>query len=73
MKVSRLLRKHSSMNPLLFIGLEPPSDEELVTLYQKFLTSVHVSTTSKQYALVSLAKLSTRVPDKNGLVNILIK
>uniref|UniRef100_T1GMK0 Clathrin/coatomer adaptor adaptin-like N-terminal domain-containing protein n=1 Tax=Megaselia scalaris TaxID=36166 RepID=T1GMK0_MEGSC len=40
-------------------GFEPPSEEELIALYQKFLTSVHVSITSKQYALVSLAKLST--------------
>lgn len=51
-------------NSILFKGLEPPSDIELIGLYQKFLSSVHVSTTSKQYALVSLAKLSTRMTNR---------
>ncbi|KAL5277957.1 AP1G1 family protein [Megaselia abdita] len=54
-------------------GLEPPSDDELIGLFQKFLTSVHVSTTSKQYALVSLAKLSTRINNRNDDILYLIK
>uniref|UniRef100_A0A1I8NYS3 AP-1 complex subunit gamma n=1 Tax=Stomoxys calcitrans TaxID=35570 RepID=A0A1I8NYS3_STOCA len=40
---------------------ERPSESELIAMYHKFLTSAQVSTTSKQYALVSLAKLSTRL------------
>ncbi|BFG00444.1 AP-1 complex subunit gamma-1 [Drosophila madeirensis] len=40
---------------------ERPSESDLIAMYHKFLTSAQVSTTSKQYALVSLAKLSTRL------------
>ncbi|KAL9879042.1 AP-1 complex subunit gamma-1 isoform X2 [Glossina fuscipes] len=40
---------------------ERPTESELIAMYHKFLTSAQVSITSKQYALVSLAKLSTRL------------
>lgn len=40
---------------------ERPSESDLIGLYHKFLTSAQVSITSKQYALVSLVKLSTRL------------
>ncbi|TMW51599.1 hypothetical protein DOY81_003326 [Sarcophaga bullata] len=40
---------------------ERPSESELIAMFHKFLTSAQVSITSKQYALVSLAKLSTRL------------
>lgn len=41
-----------------------PAEGELVELYQKLLWSTSVSTASKQYTLVSLAKLSTRIHSK---------
>ncbi|XP_067641530.1 AP-1 complex subunit gamma-1 isoform X2 [Eurosta solidaginis] len=40
---------------------ERPSESDLIAMYHKFLTSAQVSICSKQYALVSLAKLSTRL------------
>ncbi|XP_069966290.1 AP-1 complex subunit gamma-1 isoform X7 [Bactrocera oleae] len=40
---------------------ERPSESDLIAMFHKFLTSAQVSITSKQYALVSLAKLSTRL------------
>ncbi|XP_036318393.1 AP-1 complex subunit gamma-1 isoform X4 [Rhagoletis pomonella] len=40
---------------------ERPSESDLIIMYHKYLTSAQVSITSKQYALVSLAKLSTRL------------
>ncbi|XP_032594390.1 AP-1 complex subunit gamma-1 isoform X2 [Drosophila grimshawi] len=40
---------------------ERPTESDLIAVYHKFLTSAQVSTTSKQYALISLAKLSTRL------------
>lgn len=50
------------INLLYFcLDYERPSEGELIAMYHKFLTSAQVSTTSKQYALVSLAKLSTRL------------
>ncbi|KAH8386257.1 hypothetical protein KR009_006974, partial [Drosophila setifemur] len=42
---------------------ERPTESDLIAVYHKFLTSAQVSTTSKQYALVSLAKLSTRLQE----------
>ncbi|XP_055633940.1 AP-1 complex subunit gamma-1-like isoform X2 [Toxorhynchites rutilus septentrionalis] len=45
--------------------VEIPAESELVDLYQKLLWSTSVSITSKQYALVSLAKLSTRIHSKD--------
>ncbi|XP_058453212.1 AP-1 complex subunit gamma-1 isoform X1 [Malaya genurostris] len=44
--------------------VEIPAESELVELYQKLLWGTPVSTTSKQYALISLAKLSTRIQSK---------
>ncbi|XP_065076790.1 AP-1 complex subunit gamma-1 isoform X2 [Ochlerotatus camptorhynchus] len=44
--------------------VEIPAESELVELYQKLLWTTSVSTASKQYALVSLAKLSTRIHSK---------
>lgn len=44
-----------------FLEFERPSESELIAMFHKFLTSAQVSITSKQYALVSLAKLSTRL------------
>ncbi|XP_055845117.1 AP-1 complex subunit gamma-1 isoform X1 [Episyrphus balteatus] len=41
--------------------IERPTEADIIALYHKFLTSAQVSTTSKQYALVALAKLSTRL------------
>ncbi|XP_004529572.1 AP-1 complex subunit gamma-1 isoform X2 [Ceratitis capitata] len=40
---------------------ERPNESDLIAMFHKFLTSAQVSITSKQYALVSLAKLSTRL------------
>ncbi|XP_055539246.1 AP-1 complex subunit gamma-1 isoform X5 [Wyeomyia smithii] len=45
----------------LLLSSERLEESDLVDLYQKLLWSTSVSTTSKQYALVSLAKLSTRI------------
>ncbi|XP_039453571.1 AP-1 complex subunit gamma-1 isoform X5 [Culex pipiens pallens] len=45
----------------LMLSSERIEESELVDLYQKLLWTTSVSTSSKQYALVSLAKLSTRI------------
>ncbi|XP_055613993.1 AP-1 complex subunit gamma-1 isoform X2 [Uranotaenia lowii] len=44
--------------------VEIPPENELIDLYQKLLWSTSVSTTSKQYTLISLVKLSTRIQSK---------
>ncbi|KFB45223.1 AGAP008251-PA-like protein [Anopheles sinensis] len=44
--------------------VELPAEHQLVDIYQRLLWSTSVSTTTKQYALVSLAKLSTRIRSK---------
>ncbi|XP_049281427.1 AP-1 complex subunit gamma-1 isoform X2 [Anopheles funestus] len=44
--------------------VELPAEHQLVDVYQRLLWSTSVSTTTKQYALVSLAKLSTRIRSK---------
>ncbi|XP_041780469.1 AP-1 complex subunit gamma-1 isoform X2 [Anopheles merus] len=44
--------------------VEIPAEHQLVDIYQRLLWSTSVSTTTKQYALVSLAKLSTRIRTK---------
>lgn len=41
--------------------LPRPIESELIEVYQKLLWSTQVNTTSKQYTLISLAKLSTRL------------
>ncbi|KXJ79784.1 hypothetical protein RP20_CCG027692 [Aedes albopictus] len=48
----------------LVLSSERIEESELVELYQKLLWSTSVSTASKQYTLVSLAKLSTRINSK---------
>uniref|UniRef100_U5EPQ6 AP-1 complex subunit gamma n=1 Tax=Corethrella appendiculata TaxID=1370023 RepID=U5EPQ6_9DIPT len=44
--------------------IHPPNESEIVDFYQKLLWSPSVSVITKQYALVSLAKLSTRISSK---------
>lgn len=38
-----------------------PTEEEIIEFYQKLLWSSQVSVTTKQYTLISLIKLSTRL------------
>lgn len=52
---------------------EKPTEADIIALYQKFLTSAQVSTTSKQYALVALAKLSTRLHQCQDEIQSLIQ
>lgn len=52
---------------------EKPSETELIALYHKFLSSAQVSTTSKQYALVSLMKLSTRIQSGQEEIKTIIE
>lgn len=52
---------------------ERPTEADIIALYQKFLTSAQVSTTSKQYALVALAKLSTRLHQCQDEIQSLIQ
>lgn len=42
-----------------------PSENDIIDMYQRLLASPQVSTTSKQYVLLSLVKLSTRL--RSGL------
>ncbi|XP_049534519.1 AP-1 complex subunit gamma-1 isoform X1 [Anopheles darlingi] len=44
--------------------VEIPAEHQLVDIYQRLLWSTSVTTATKQYALVSLAKLSTRIRSK---------
>lgn len=44
-------------------GGRPPTEEEVIDLYQKLLWSPQNTVTTKQYALMSLTKLSTRFND----------
>lgn len=39
---------------------KPPTEDEVIDLYQKLLWSPQNTVTTKQYALMSLTKLSTR-------------
>uniref|UniRef100_A0A182W6S3 AP-1 complex subunit gamma n=1 Tax=Anopheles minimus TaxID=112268 RepID=A0A182W6S3_9DIPT len=48
----------------LVLSSERIEEHQLVDTYQRLLWSTSVSTTTKQYALVSLAKLSTRIRTK---------
>ncbi|EFA09960.1 AP-1 complex subunit gamma-1 isoform X2 [Tribolium castaneum] len=41
-------------------GITPPTEEQVIELYQKLLWSPQNTTVTKQYALMSLTKLSTR-------------
>lgn len=44
-----------------FNNLDNPTEQEVIDLYHKLLWSTQVTTTTKQYTLVSLIKLSTRL------------
>ena len=46
-------------------NVTPPTEDEVIDLYQKLLWSPQNSTTTKQYALMSLTKLSTRFTATN--------
>uniref|UniRef100_A0A182TXK0 AP-1 complex subunit gamma n=1 Tax=Anopheles melas TaxID=34690 RepID=A0A182TXK0_9DIPT len=48
----------------LLLSSERIEEHQLVDIYQRLLWSTSVSTTTKQYALVSLVKLSTRIRTK---------
>lgn len=41
-------------------GKQPPTEEEVIDVYQRLLWSPQNTVTTKQYALMSLTKLSTR-------------
>lgn len=48
---------------VIVIDLDPdtPTEQCIIDMYQKLLWSTQASNTSKQYILVSLVKLSTRL------------
>lgn len=46
---------------LLLNNLDNPTEQDVIDLYHKLLWSTQVTTTTKQYTLVSLIKLSTRL------------
>lgn len=46
-------------------NVAPPTEEEVIELYQKLLWSPQNSNVTKQYALMSLTKLSTRFTATN--------
>ncbi|XP_063707447.1 AP-1 complex subunit gamma-1 isoform X3 [Culicoides brevitarsis] len=53
--------------------LDRPTETDLLDFYQKVLWSPQVSTISKQYALMSLAKLSTRLnPCPNEIQSMIV-
>lgn len=41
-------------------NLQPPTEEDVIDVYQRLLWTPQNSATTKQYALMSLTKLSTR-------------
>lgn len=41
-------------------GMSPPTEEDVIDVYQRLLWSPQNTVTTKQYALLSLTKLSTR-------------
>lgn len=41
-------------------GTAPPAEEDVIDIYQRVLWSPQSTPTTKQYALMSLTKLSTR-------------
>lgn len=55
------------------LELDRPTETDLLDFYQKILWSPQVSTISKQYALMSLAKLSTRLnPCPNEIQSMIV-
>jgi AP-1 complex subunit gamma-1 len=53
-------------------GVVPPTEEQVIDLYQKLLWSPQNTTTTKQYALMSLTKLSTRFTSTNNKIQQII-
>lgn len=56
--------------PDLEVG--PVSEAAVVSWYQKIIWSINISVVTKQYALVSLVKLSTRFPDNTTSIQQMI-
>lgn len=46
-------------------SIQPPNEDDVVDLYQRLLWSPQNSSTTKQYTLMSLMKLSTRFNNTN--------
>lgn len=46
-------------------NVPPPNEDDVIDLYQKLLWSPQNTPTTKQYALMSLIKLSTRFNNTN--------
>lgn len=53
-------------------GVGPPTEEEVIDIYQKILWSPQNSATTKQYALMSLTKLSTRFTNTTDKIQQII-
>ncbi|CAH1101285.1 unnamed protein product [Psylliodes chrysocephalus] len=53
-------------------GVFPPTEEQVIELYQKLLWSPQNSVTTKQYTLMSLTKLSTRFNSTNNKIQQII-
>lgn len=65
-KIIECGKKSINLNlPLIVFSSAPPEDTDVVELFNNVLVSNQVTLVSKQYALVALCKLSTRV--KNGV------
>ncbi|XP_060528823.1 AP-1 complex subunit gamma-1 isoform X2 [Cylas formicarius] len=54
-------------------GMERVSEEEVITIYQRLLWSPQNSPTTKQYALMSITKLSTRFINTIGQIQQIIR
>ncbi|KAJ8913851.1 hypothetical protein NQ315_003760 [Exocentrus adspersus] len=52
-------------------NVTPPTEDEVIDLYQKLLWSPQNTATSKQYTLMSLTKLSTRFSNTNKIQQII--
>ncbi|XP_023310674.1 AP-1 complex subunit gamma-1 [Anoplophora glabripennis] len=50
---------------------KPPTEDDVIDLYQKLLWSPQNTVTTKQYALMSLTKLSTRFSNTNKIQQII--
>ncbi|CAG9863919.1 unnamed protein product [Phyllotreta striolata] len=53
-------------------GIVPPTEDEVIELYQKLLWSPQNTVTTKQYTLMSLTKLSTRFNNTNNKIQQII-
>lgn len=54
-------------------GIQPPTEEEIIEVYHRLLWSPQNSSTTKQYALMSLTKLSTRFTRATNQIQEIIK